>query len=231
MAILAAVAQGLGFATAEAATFTTNATVRSWYSDQGTANNIDYSYAVGIAGGTEVHNYFIFTLPNTPELITSVELRLWNPSNGYYSFDDTETLTLYNVSTSIAMLGTNSTAIYTDLGSGPSYGSMTVGASSNGTYVSIMLNATFLADAAIAKGTAGRQIAIGGALTTLYPDDNEYLFGFTGSLTAASNAQLVITTTVPEPSTWALIALGLGAGMGFTMRRKTFGNKIRKLSP
>lgn len=223
MAILAVVVQGPGFVPAEAATFTTNASVRSWYSEQGTANNTDYSYAAGIAGGTQVHNYFIFTLPNTPDLITSAELRLWNPSNGYYSFDDTETLTLYNVSTSIALLGTNSIATYTDLGSGPSYGSVTVGASSNGTYVSIMLNANFLAAAQVAKGTAGRQIAIGGTLTTLYPDDNEYLFGYTGSLTAASNAQLVTTTTVPEPSTWAL--LGLGAVMWFAARRTGIWDK------
>ncbi|MFO0798570.1 MAG: S8 family serine peptidase [Gemmataceae bacterium] len=177
-----------------------------WYTQAGFHDPSNTNFLVGLytfASTNEYRDWFLFNVPVLPGPVASARIEIFNPSspNGYQSPDATETYTLFDVTTSIASLtgGTAGVAGFADLGSGVSYGSVTVSAASNGTLVVISLNAAGLAAVAAAQGG---QFAVGGALTTISGAANQFLFGGTNS---GVTRQLVIETTAP--SDWYSVTL------------------------
>jgi hypothetical protein len=158
------------------------------------------NYAAGWYTGTvpdkvEARNYFIFDLSTVSGTIVSAFVRLSTAPSGsvrYGSNDPSETYTLFDVSTGLGPLadGSAGTAAFDDIGSGVSYGGVTV-SNPLGATVDVPLNAAGLAYLAANHG----QVALGGAITTLAKGNtSEFLFN---STSAALTRQLVITTSAP----------------------------------
>jgi hypothetical protein len=200
------------------------------YSSTGDYSAGNTNYVTG-AFEAEYRSFFVFHLPVFTQPIISAKLDLFNFGGsddipaGYYSDDSTETLSFFKVSTSIPTLiagGSGLTGIFSDLGTGPAYGSTTVSSASNGQYVSLFLNSAFLADL---NAASGGSIALGGALMSLAdPNGYEFVFGNTdlSSANPAVRLTLVAGTAsnipVPEPSTYGLFAVGALA-LGAIRRR------------
>ena len=166
-----------------------NADTTGWYDYKGEhfASNSDYivgDCSIGTCGGLGAYNdFFTFNLAGVSGSVTSVTFSAFNPGGPYpgYSGKPSSTYTLWDVTTPIGVLNSdNSTAtgIYADLGSGISYGSVSVSAADNGALVRVTLNA---AGIAAVNAAVGSEFAIGGSLGTF---------------------------TVPEPSTWAMMLVG-----------------------
>jgi hypothetical protein len=176
-----------------------------WYNSTGLHDPFNGNYLVGLPPDApgQYRNWFVFDVPAVSGSITSARLELFNPSGGYSSVDGSETYTLFDVSTPIGTLtagGSGLTGIYDDIGTGVSYGSVTVTSASNGQLVVVNLNAAGIAALTAAQGG---QIAIGGALTSLSGSAAQYLFGFTNGTLVR---QLVISTSEP-PSDWYSVKL------------------------
>ena len=210
-----------------------------WFSDAGEHVQFNTNYAVGGgADGYTRNNYFLFDLSGVSGTITSATLRLYNPDTsgspsvpyGYTSADPSESFALFDVSTTfysaytpgtplVAGYGIGSVvgqAIFSDLGSGQSYGSYTASLADNGRFVEISLNAAGLA----ALNASGGMFAVGGAITTLDGVVNpESLFAASAlSFPGPNGAQLVISS-VPEPAASGLFVAGLGL-VGLAVRRR-----------
>lgn len=204
----------LATAPAAAAPIVINAFDSGWYDDGGDHFASNENYQVGMRG-TEYRNFVVFDLSTIAgATIQSVELWLENPNDvsgpGFDSPDAFETYVLYDVGpTSMSTLtvggpgGPVGQAVFADLGSGSSYGSVDVTAADNGGIVQIALNQDALDAIAL-----GGVIAFGGAITTHQNDPliREFAYGWSDE---TSLRQLVVTV-VPEPGTAGLLALGLG---------------------
>lgn len=182
-------------ATARADTSVTlNAVDSGWYKPDGGHNADNDNYIAGkVSAAGELRNFFVFDLSTIRGPIRNATLRISNPGAGYNSVDGQETYTTFDVSTAIAeLMATNDTRtdIHADLGSGSSYGSVQVLDPSNNVVVEVNLNGSGLA---VLNSTQGL-VAIGGALTSLRGQDDEYIFG--GS-EGASLRQLVLTVGSP----------------------------------
>ena len=118
-------------------------------------------------------NYFTFDLSSVTGTVTAAELRIHHPATSYDSPDASETIELFDVGTSSSTLqapdetmGTTLlTSIFSDLGTGTSFGSFTADASDNGTTEAVTLNAAAVSSINSAI-TAGASWSIGGSLTT-----------------------------------------------------------------
>ena len=175
-------------------TVTLSAVDSGWYKPEGSHNADNDNYIVGKVSMTgELRNFFVFDLSTIRGPIRNATLRILNPGAGYNSVDAQETYTTFDVATAIAeLVATNDTRtdIHADLGSGSTYGSVQVFEPSNNVVVEVNLNGSGLAALNSAQGL----VAIGGALTSLRGQDDEYIFG--GS-DGASLRQLVLTVGSP----------------------------------
>lgn len=208
-----------------------SATDSGSYNLAGTHNPTNVGYIAGNAQlgtspqtWTVYRNFLTFDLSGITDTITGAVLRLYNPTNGYWSpGQPTETFELFDVSTSITELtagGSGKSAIYADLGSGTSFGSRVFSSADNNTIVEIVLNSSAIAALEAARGSG---FAIGGAVTSLDAlNNNEYVFGATGWGTEIR--ELVLTTSpaaaVPEPSTLASGMVAGLVGLGYAWRRR-----------
>lgn len=199
---------------------------QGWWSnlDDNSAGNTDIQtgseFVTGV-GVVENRSFFTFDL-NDPGLsgatINSATLRVALGANA--GIEASETIELFDVSTAAATLNTtgpvNST-IFTDLGSGTSFGSTTFNTSGAATdLIDFSLNADGLAAlvSAIGAGGGGTNYFSIGAVLTSSTDD----FVFTSVSTAST---LVIDfTAVPEPGAVTLLALASAAG-AFVRRRRS----------
>ena len=97
---------------------------------------------------------------------------------------------MFDVSTPLAALeasGAGQTAIWTDLGTGTSYGSRVFSAADNNTTTTTTLNASAVG---VINSALGASFAVGGAVTTIdAAGGNQFVYGSSGSLTR----QLVLT--------------------------------------
>jgi hypothetical protein len=121
-------------------------------------------------------------------------------------------LGFWDVTTPAAVVNFNNgsnTAIWTDLGSGNSYGSFNVATGALQDYLSFTLNSQALADI----NASGGFFTVGAAVAS--PED--------GDIFAASGRDVTyldIATSVPEPGTFAMMAMGLALLGGAARRRK-----------
>jgi len=137
-------------------------------------------------GPTEWRNWFKFKLPTLPGPVTAAFLFIQVPAGGALSTEcrplpctpaTTAAYTLFDVAPSnIPALGTNSAAIWSDLGSGTSYGFANVtSAHTPGTFLSFSL------PVAAINARLGSSFAVGGAITSLAGGSElQLLFGGTG---------------------------------------------------
>jgi hypothetical protein len=190
----------------QAATTTLNWADSGWYKSSGEhfAGNTNYiaGYcdAVGcLANAGDFRNFFVFNTAPVAGTVTSGILRLRNgnvPVGGVYSIFDVTTPI-----TTLLMGGFGLTSVYDDLGSGVLYGSATVESSDvvGRAFVDVVLNAQ-----AIAAINAGNGLfAIGGNFDST-------MFAFGGTNTDERRQLILQTNDVPEPSSVALSALGVG---------------------
>ncbi|WP_243453869.1 PEPxxWA-CTERM sorting domain-containing protein [Sandaracinobacteroides saxicola] len=180
---------------------------RGWVAQNGDNNGGGAvgNYIVGVCGSSDAcngddlerNNYFVFNLSGASMNFSTAVLKLGQPEDsfggagqdGFLSYLPNHTYSLYDVLSDPAGSGT---ALYSDLGSGTMFGMKVLDISSNGSIVSITLNAA--GNAAIVSALdAGGTFWIGGSL----------------------NAPVV----VPEPATWAMLIAGFGL-VGMAMRRR-----------
>ena len=164
-----------------------------WYTNSGTHNPTNDNYITGLCtgcGGETFRSFFVFNIPSEI-LITSAVLNL--NTFTYDSLLASETLDLFDVSTSLASLlaGTGGLGAYDDLGSGATYGSRVYTAPDGGLFRTITLNAAAIAAIQAASDGSG-SFVMGGALAD---------------------------QAVPEPSAILLLSLPLGL-LAWRRRRK-----------
>lgn len=172
------------------------ATDQGWYSSAGEHSPGNGNYITGdcsdCGDGLLYRSFFVFAIPDIA--ITSATFRVNTAT--YDSFDPSEFLALFEVTTDIAALtagGLGFVSTYNDLGTGPLFGTQVFTAADGGLDVDVTLNATAIA---ALNGARNGQFAMGGALTSLGGPSE-----------------------VPEPGTLSL--LGLGAiGLALGRRRK-----------
>ena len=189
---------------ATAATITITNSDSGWYDTVGFHIPGNINYFSGDDGPTRhLRNFFVFDLSVAAgETITSAQLQLFTHDiigSGLY--------TNYDVTTSVATLvaGTGGLAAYDDLGSGASFGSISLSSSQTNSLILIDLNAAAIA--AINANGAGL-FAIGGDLV------GGSASAFRSSQVAPGNTlnQLILqTSAVPDPaSSLSLLMIGIG---------------------
>jgi hypothetical protein len=231
MSVLAAVSSlvfALSVTPVGAATIQIDATDSGAYQSSGFHLSTNENYLTGNLT-LEHRSFFVFDLTGVSGTITSATLNLFNPGVmpcclGYVSPDPTETFALVDVSTPVSTLvatGTN-VAIFDDLGSGTTFGQYVASAADNGTTISLALNA---AGIAALNAAAGSTIAFGGVLTTLSALPNQYVFGFSTATFVEDDVRRLDLTTAPEPTSLALLGLGLMAAV--VRRRQQPSTRLR----
>lgn len=208
---------------ADAQTF--DVTARGFYMSNGFHTAFYDGYLTGWDGGLEYRSFFVFDIPELTETAEGATLSLWMPVGGYSSDQSFETLALWSVETSISSLVANyeeptpeSEAIYTDLGSGTSFGSTQVTATETGAYFTVTLTS---AGVAALNAAQGSQIAIGASITSLTYGPNPqqvFLNSDTNPSNPNSDGKAAQISVVPEPTTVALLGLSAGAILFFRRR-------------
>lgn len=179
--------------------FDANVNNAGWWSGTFTNSDANDNYFVGsidLGGGIEdLRNFFTFDLAQLDVVVTEAELRIARSGTGDTSGGfGTVPYTLWDVTTATATLNANDgtdAGIYTDLGTGITYGSILVDDTDAPDPLIIALNA----DAITAiNRSAGEFFSIGGALPA---------------------------PAVPEPASMALLLLGGGAAAFRARRRRS----------
>jgi len=140
---------------------TLSAIRQGWYDSGGSHEPFNDNYIAGAVEGHVDRNFFVFALPTRVTPITSATLNLFQPikvgdsfGNGYSSPNPTETYRLFEVSAPPSAVGnvSFSPAIFDDLGSGTTFGSVLVAPSANGTTIHIPLNGAGVTALNLASG-------------------------------------------------------------------------------
>jgi len=196
-----------------------NAYDRGFYSDEGEHFSWNTNYSAGSWTGVPFSsrwvNFFAFDLTGLSGTVTSATFYLDAALTDNGTYDSTSGIyDLYDVDTSISALLADSTtdvSIYTDLGSGTNYGSLNVSTSDNYQVLGITLNSSALADI---TSNLGGDFAIGGDIS-----NNFRIGGLSQTQSYTPRLSLEFDhVEVPEPSTFALLSLGL-AGICWTRRK------------
>lgn len=203
-----------------------------WYQDNGfTAGVNNINVGSNNNTGAFYNNWLAFNLTGLADQnITSATLTFYG-GNGSNTSSTSETLALFDYIGSIDSLIANSqnnVGIYNDLGNGNSYGTAVVAPGAIQQF-SVTLSQAAIADLNAAAHAADTRFVIGGSLQSISERwANEQLFAIFGPQAARTPAAALdlVTTPVPEPSSWALMILGFGA-VGAACRRSRNGPKLR----
>ena len=164
------------------------------YHEGGSHSTPNLNYLVGWSSikGT-YHNFFVFDLSAISSSVYAVVLRAYNPATGYQSSHASEIWTLFDVDTAISTLldGSGGVSTFSDLGSGSSYGDVSVTSAADDTFIEVTFNTAGVAEI---NSALGGNVAIGGALTEIEGPSNQYLFSNSDS---NPQAELVLYTTTP----------------------------------
>ena len=172
------------------------ATNRGWINQNGINNfgGASGNYIAGVCGSSDGcsgddldhHNYFVFDLSDfhaDPDSVTSAELRLSQPGSpdvGFLSQYPSLTYSLYDVTAGFPDDPIyDQLALYTDLGSGVSFGSVVVNSSTNGTTVVISFNAAGISEV---YGASDGYLYVGGAVAVPEPETYAMLLAGLGLL-------------------------------------------------
>jgi len=198
-----------------------------WYTNSGfTAGVNNINVGSSNLSGAIYHNWLAFNLGGlAAQTVTGATLTFYG-GNGVNTSATDETLGLFDYAGSIDALIANSqnnTGIYTDLGNGSSYGTAIVAPGTIQQF-SVTLSQDAIADLNLAAhNLVDPRFVMGGSLLSISgPFANEQLFAIFGpqaALTPAAFLSLQTVSTIPEPSTWAMMLLGLG-GVVMLLRRK-----------
>jgi hypothetical protein len=186
------------------------------YTNTGTSNATNANYGAGYISPANLtfRNFFAFDLTGITGSIVNPYITIFEPTGGFVSNVTPLTFGLFDVTTSSTTVlagGSGLTAIYTDLGSGASYGSTSVSAANDNSFLTITLNSAFISDFIAREGST---LLIGGAITTALPQtNNERIFNGTPETGLTSGSVVLHFTAVPEPSTYGLIGAVAMAGL------------------
>jgi hypothetical protein len=198
-----------------------------WYTNSGfTAGVTNINVGSSNLSGAIYHDWLAFNLTGlAAQNVTAATLTVYG-GNGINTSATSETLGLFDYAGSIdALIGNsqNNLGIYNDLGDGNSYGTAVVPGNGPIQQFSVALSQAAIADLnAAAHNQIDSRFVIGGSLLSISgPFANEQLFAIFGPQTALAPAAFLNleTSPVPEPSTWAMMILGVG-GLVMTFRRK-----------
>ncbi|MCM8857602.1 MAG: hypothetical protein LC541_18610 [Candidatus Thiodiazotropha sp.] len=224
-----------------AATIDISATVSGWVKYNGETNGLIESTTNYIAGrevgnDPSYSNYFVFDLSEVEGEIASASLKLQNPDNGFYSFDNdnigTNECCTYTVNSMLSggitpsnLLPENWSYPYTGIaawsiinnGTPVNYGSIHMDESSNGTTIEIMLNEIAIIDinSTINENAYNNLFAIGGNLESTN-SRVAYAFSNTGYnlFDRTLTLETVSSSTVPLPPTVLLFLSGIALFFG-----------------
>ena len=188
-------ARPAGAAPAAAATPVTLAPAdRGWFDQRGFHDAATTNYMVGNVAGLpsgRLRNFFVFDLSGLSGTVVSAQLSATNN----LTWGPGDTWTLYDVTTPVATFGrdgSNATAVYDDLGTGPVLGSASV-ADPAASPVVVPLNG---AGVSVLQAAVGGPVVLGGDYAPSATDAN-YLFGATDG----QPVQLVLAVEPPNSVT------------------------------
>jgi PEP-CTERM motif len=204
-------------------------TDRGYYYDYDFNDPTNKNYLTGqlnVGSTIGFHSFFAFNaLTGLPGPIVGATLSLFDPVAGYSSTQPSETLTIDGFSGNLAALETGGTQSgeYNALASGTPFGTQTVGAANDGSFVTITLDAAAIA---FLNAHTSTPFALGGYLAGIPPTDTSTRFVFGGSafvLANDGNTFLTLQTAqpVPEPESWLLLLTTACASLfGWRLRRR-----------
>lgn len=228
-AYLAALA-ALAPAAAHAVTATVETYDSGFYRENGAhdpANPITYT---GINLGSELRSFYAFDLSSLAGLgpVSSATIVFYGDNGEFRSDTNTETATLYEVSTDTAALtaGTGGTAAFDDLGDGLVYGAATVTQTSRTPMPEVTVDLSSAALGALntlLAMTTPDDFAVGAALTSI---DGFRTQSFWGASYFSPSAELQITfastaADVPVPAAAPLLLAGIGGLLALRRRRRS----------